>query len=96
MSRRQREEESRELHKLESENTKLKKSVARLRKKLERYESAASDDEDDTESVKQVGIPSKDKCPECSSKEVVELDFAGRVFKLCKICKWRKLIKRVS
>ncbi len=92
MSKRQREEESRSLNKLESENAKLKKSVSRLRRRLERYEGVATEDD---EEIKEVPISDKEKCPECSSKDLTELDLGGKLFRLCKACKWRKLIKRV-
>ena len=89
MAKRQKEDGLRELHKLISENSKLKKSVARLRKRLERYESVATEED---EEQPQVGVIIKEKCPECSGKDVVEFDIAGRMYKLCKICKWRKRV----
>jgi ribosomal protein S27E len=82
-------QELRESSKLESEISKLKKTVARLRKKLERYESVIPDE--DEEPV-QIGVFIKEKCPGCSNKDVVEFDIAGRLYKLCKTCKWRKRI----
>jgi hypothetical protein len=84
-------QELRESSKLESEISKLKKTVARLRKRLERYESVVTEDEEPM----QVGVSVKEKCPECSNKDVVEFDIAGRLYKLCKTCKWRKFVRKL-
>ena len=83
-----------EVHQLELENGKLKRTISRLRKKLARLEETQSESETEVEpeeepkEVKELSNGSL--CPSCNANGVVELLLLGKTYNVCKICKWRK------
>ena len=81
------EKESLTYAKLKKENESLKRAIARLRKRLDRYEL------EDWEEDEVVVVPAvldknagKPKCPECGSHDFQKMDMPSRVLLKCSTC----------
>lgn len=78
------------LSRLKAEVKKLRRQNARLRRRLEKHESGAEEDEDaeDFEPAT-VDIPQGPCCSECESTEIFVLDAATKTIYVCVRCKHR-------
>ncbi len=85
----------REMRKLQSQNTALKKQVSRLRKKLGRFAPVeeSPDPDEPTTTKGQVTEPDDDKCPQCEG-EIGILTTPGKTkVAICKSkCGYRRKI----
>lgn len=78
--------------KLKKEVSELRKTVARLRRQLEKrteVEIDAIEDESAPQAEAQVMVPKTEKCPDCGG-ETKALDLAGRNYVICNECQYRK------
>lgn len=80
---------------LKSENQKLRRENARLKRELLKFDPSTVVEEE----VKSVGeienVPAKPafSCPDCSGTEFTTLVLGPKTFMVCSDCKWRKIQK---
>lgn len=80
----------------ESQIRSLKKENSQLRKRIQQLENLIGDPEI-KEDRKQTRIKvEENKCPSCAKGTITEMEFAGRVFEVCYLCKYRKKIKALK
>jgi hypothetical protein len=71
----------------------LKKEVQYLRKRIKQLENFIGDPE---KRERKEPIREENLCPECSKGTLTEVEFAGRMFEICYVCKFRRKIKALK
>jgi len=73
----------------------LKKENNYLRKRLKQLEHFIDEPEEKQVETSKVKVIDN-QCPECRKGTLTEMEFSGRVFEVCFLCKYRKKIKALK
>ncbi len=82
-----------ELQEIRKENQKLKREIARLRREVHKTEGYTAPEKETSETQPARKVEKEPTCPECGSTQLTQMQFAVKVFLICKKCKYRKAVE---